>query len=279
MLNSYLPNNCSQILTTYLYFTNKKKIIPESNITILNVKHVNTAYTVDCLKKSEIIVYRKEEWFKVFIHETIHNFSLDFASMNLNKFNEKIKGLFPINIEFNVYESYCETWARMINILFCSYTSLNLNDKKNLNFNKFYFYFEGLLKLELTFSLYQCNKVLDFMGLTYNHLNNHTSENIITISNLYRENTSVFSYYILTSLFLTNYTYFLKWCKTNNDKIIRFKKSESNLNEFYLFIKQFYKNKTFIDNLNYIKMMSNKHNKDFGHLNQSLRMTLLELNI
>lgn len=283
IINSYDKNICSSNLTIFLYFTNKHKLLPNSNIIVLDKEHVNTAYTVDCIKNSEIIIYRKEEWFKAFLHETIHNFSFDFSSMNLHKFDKQMNSLFPVNIEFNAYESYCEMWARIINILFCSYNSLNINVNGNINFNslfnEFYLYSEGLLQIERIFSFYQCNKVLTFMGLTYENLYNDDKMSDILRKQLYRENTNVFSYYILTALFFNNYIDFIKWCYKNNDVFIKFNKSSENLNNFFLLIKSKYKNTSFIKNLDSVKTILNKNKDEFSRLNHSLRMTLFELNI
>ena len=285
MLNTYVKNDCSSNLTIFLYFTNKHKILPDSNITILDKVHVNTGYTVDCIKKSEIIIYRKEEWFKVFLHESMHNYSFDFSYMNLHNFNKQMNNLFPINIEFNAYETYCEMWARIINILFCSYTALNINMDDNANtetislFDSFYIYSEGLLQIERIFTFYQCNKVLKFMGLKYENLYNNDETSKLLRRQLYRENTNVFSYYILTALFFNNYIDFLKWCYNNNRIFIKFDKSSENLNNFFLLIKDKYKNKTFIDNLNEIEKILNKNKREFSGLNHSLRMTLFELNV
>lgn len=298
MLNTYDTNVCSSNLTIFLYFTNKHKILPNSNIIVLDKQHVNTGYTVDCVKKSEIVIYRKEEWFKVFLHETMHNFSFDFSSMNLHNFNNQMNSLFPIHIEFNAFESYCEMWARIINIMFCSYNSLNssldivngTNEKTDFNslFNTFYLYSETLLQIERMFTFYQCNKVLKFMGLTYENLYNNDETSIMLRKQLYRENTNVFSYYILTALFFNNYIDFIKWCYHNNmthndnhNKFIKFNRTSENLNQYFSLIKHKYKDKSFIRNLNDIQMIlnKNKHKNDFSRLNHSLRMTLFELNV
>ena len=72
-------------------------MLPSTNIEILNSSHVNTAFTRTCPKKSEIVVFRKEEWFKVFIHESFHNFGLDFSDMNNAECTSRILDIFPVN--------------------------------------------------------------------------------------------------------------------------------------------------------------------------------------
>ena len=84
ILNEYGSKKCSNTFTTFFYFTSLEKKLPASNIDILDQIHVNTAFTTTCPKDSEIVIFRKEEWFKVLIHESFHNFALDFSDMNTN---------------------------------------------------------------------------------------------------------------------------------------------------------------------------------------------------
>lgn len=126
ILNEYSSKECSSELDVYLYFTSLKKFLPESNISILNENNVNTAYTTTCPKVSDIVIFRKEEWFKVFMHETFHNFSLDFSDMNVEHATKRILEIFPVksNVNVNLFEAYAEFWARLMNCLFCSYFAM-----------------------------------------------------------------------------------------------------------------------------------------------------------
>jgi hypothetical protein len=117
------------------------------------------------------------------------------------------------------------------------------------------------------------------MGLKYENLYNNDETSKLLRNQLYRQNTDVFSYYILTALFFNNYIDFLKWCYHNNRVFIKFDKSSENLNNFFLFIKSKYKNESFIQKLNDIQYILNKNKIQFSRLNHSLRMTLFELNI
>lgn len=282
LLNIIYNNQCSLNLTTYLYFTDLKKQLPSLNNIILDKNNANSGYTISCAKTSEIIIYRKEEWLKVFFHETLHNFSLDFSFMDLTNFNNKIKTIFPLNINFNIYESYCETWARIINIIFCSYYSLNVdinniqNNENNILksiFDKFYNHIDIFIQIERLFSLYQCNKILTYMNLNFDDLYKNNIK-----SNNYNENTNIFSYYILTALFFNDYISFIKWChNNNNNNIIKFNENNHNLDNYFLFIKKNYKNKKLLKNLYHIKYILNKNQNDFINLQKYLRMSLFEL--
>ena len=118
MVHNESSNKCAKQLTLYFYLTSLKKELPKDDIHILNEMNVNTAFTYTCPVNSEIVVYRKEEWFKVFMHESFHNFALDFSDMNTDECTKEILGVFPVKSEVNLYESYTEFWAETINILF-----------------------------------------------------------------------------------------------------------------------------------------------------------------
>ena len=95
ILNIYSSKECAKNLTIYIYLTSLKKTLPNSNIHILDEINVNTAFTTTCPRDSEIVVFRKEEWFKVLIHETFHNLGLDFSSMDSESSRQFILKLFP----------------------------------------------------------------------------------------------------------------------------------------------------------------------------------------
>jgi hypothetical protein len=127
MLNAYAPKECVESINIYLYFTSLLKHLPNSNVQVLDENNVNTAFTTTCPKDSEVVVFRKEEWFKVLIHESFHNFGLDFSGMNNDDVNQCILDIFPVNSKVNAYESYTEFWAEIINALFCSFFELKIN--------------------------------------------------------------------------------------------------------------------------------------------------------
>ena len=123
----YSSPSCSKEIRIFLYMTPFKKKLPKNSIDILSPIHCNTAVTTGCLEKTEIILFRKEEWFKVFIHETFHSLGLDFANYSTIKFKEEINKIYPLkNLE--ITETYAEFWATIFNCAFCSYSLL---EKKN----------------------------------------------------------------------------------------------------------------------------------------------------
>ena len=63
ILSKYASKKCSNTLVAYLYFTSLEKVLPSSNIQVLDELNVNTAFTTTCQRDSEIVVFRKEVWF------------------------------------------------------------------------------------------------------------------------------------------------------------------------------------------------------------------------
>ena len=108
IVHNYSSNKCAKTVTIYFYFTSLKKNLPKTSADILNEININTAFTPTCPKDAEIIIYRKEEWFKVFIHETFHAFGLDFSMMNTDSINECILTIYKVNSKVNSYEANTE---------------------------------------------------------------------------------------------------------------------------------------------------------------------------
>jgi len=264
----YAPDKCSKTLKIYCFLTHFKKKIPETQLTTLSQDHCNSAVTTSCVPHGEIIIYRDEEFFKVFIHETFHTLGLDFSSMQLGRFNKKIAKIFPIKSEFNLFEAYSEFWASTINCLISSFLLTDKQDEEEFNL-----YSEFCLRSEQIFSLFQMVKVLDFMGITYQTLYNNDT---IVRQCLFKEKTNVFAYYIIKSVLLYNNDDFMIWCKHHNDNIFVFKNTAENLDSFIHFITSKYKNPDLLRDIE--KMSSILKKQKHRTLNTTLRMSLLELN-
>jgi hypothetical protein len=269
-LFSYSKKTCLQKvpLTIYVYHTELEKKLPSKKGTTLDIEHVNTAFTYSCpTNKAEIVIFRKEEWFKVFIHETFHTFGLDFSIIDTNECNKIVSELFFINIKIGLYEAYSEFWARLINVFFCSYNLTN-------NITEFNTLTSQLITFEIIFTQIQAVKVLKYMNLTYFNLIEHD----YSVKTKYRENTNVFAYYIITSILLSNYNSFLKWCNINNpnNNIIKFKNNKKHITEFCKFIKEHSKTFLYLRQIQNIQNMYNIIDKT-NLLNSTLRMSVCEL--
>lgn len=269
---SYTKNETLTQLTINIALTEFIKELPNNNLKILDAINCNTGSTYACKENTEIFIYRKEEWLKVFIHETFHSLCLDFSMMQTDEFNNKIKRLFPINSKLNLYEAYSEFWAEIFNILFCSYFTI---ENKN-SFEEFKMFFDFFLYNEKLHSLFQCSKILKFYNLKYENLYKNDDISILSRKQ-YKENTNVFSYYFIKSILLFNAEKFIKWCSKNQINILIFSKNNAHLNKFYNFIKHNYKRKEFITTINNLQKKLNNINNDL--LSNNLRMTVCELEI
>lgn len=277
ILNEYASTQCSNSLVIYLYFTSLEKKLPDSSIDILDEIHVNTAFTTTCPKESEIVIYRKEEWFKVLIHETFHNFGLDFSGMNMEDCKNRILTLFPVNSEVNLYESYAECWAEIMNSAFCSFFLVqNAHSKSD-----FYSNWILLIQFERMNSFFQMVKALRFMGLTYDILYSKKKANQVLRETLYKENTNVLSYYVIKTILLNNYTGFLGWCKKHNLSLLQFKKTTKNVEDFCVFIEKNYKKESMLEGVynNELFLTSFKKSdlKKHEFMLNTMRMSLCEM--
>jgi len=234
-----LPRNCAQTTSIYCYLTPFKKELPAKRGEILSYDNANSAVTTACSQSNEICIFREEEMFKVFIHETFHAFNLDFSLQMKGSHVKQMKQMFNIKSEFNIYETYAETWAEIINIVFLS-GNLGVANK--------------MLQTEVAFSLHQMNKVLAYMGLDYSDL---VSGNIVQ---KYKEETNVFCYYVLKSLVLFYWSDFIEFC---NGSV----KYRGTVSDFIGFIREKYMDKGFINAAN----IASEHVSG-----KTMRMTLWE---
>ena len=244
ILDEYSSKQCSKSVSVFIYFTPFEKQLPNNQLIVLDTEHVNTAYTTGCKESTEIVLYRSEEWFKVFIHETFHNFGLDFSSMNLQIVNKKMY----------------------------TYQAIKLN--QTLSVGAFKNSFKENMEKECLHSLFQAMKILHFMDLKYKLITEKTDENIGICNYLYKEKTSVFSYYIITSLLINNYIDFMGWCSKNNNILLQFKQTPGNLESYIEFIYKCCTNSNIKKNISAIEKM---FTSDGYIMSRNLRMTSVEL--
>jgi hypothetical protein len=216
-----------------------KKQLPLNQTDVLSALHVNTGYTTNCPRDGEIVVYRKEEWFKVFLHETIHHFSVDFSHMDQTAVKQRMLSIFDVDSEVNLFESYTEWWAEIFNLIFCTCIKDNKVDKVNrVNM------FNALMKKEVQHGFTQMCKVLNHMGLTYEDLfyKNHASKHLRRKN--YREKSNILAYYVIHQILLYYWQDFLVWCDEHNRKggqsVFEIDHSNSTLMSFVDFIEAHY---------------------------------------
>lgn len=197
------PATCSQTLSIYLYMTPNKKELPIRRYQVLDENNCNTAYTTACKKHTQIVLFRKEEWFKVFIHETFHCFGMDFSHLTAYNFLAKKKiekrfGLAPALWKGDMSETFAEISAEYVYIAFHVFATATASQqpKRRALWTKW----KEQIEKERVFSCKQAKKVLNY----YN-------------GQEYRENTNVFCYYVLKSLCMYHLDDFLDWVCENND--------------------------------------------------------------
>jgi len=273
----YASNACSQNLNIFIYLTDLKKTLPSPSSNIKQ-ENANTGFTTTCNTNSEIHIYRDEEWFKVLLHETFHNLGLDFVGIENKKINQCIYNIFPIKTEEKYFETYCEMWAEIINIMFISFLSSKNRKMENLIKKT-----KDMLKIEREFSLFQSIKILNFYGMTYEDLYENSKSAIHARMYKYKENTPVFSYYILKSIMMFFIDEYIEWCAIHNHWSLNFDKTErkNNLIEYCKFIGEHYNNDIFLYNVRSIeKLFSLNRTKNIlilNEMNKTLRMTVFEL--
>tara|TARA_B100000795_G_scaffold166921_1_gene125604 strand:+ start:2311 stop:3528 length:1218 start_codon:yes stop_codon:yes gene_type:complete len=272
LLSFFVPHISS--LKISLCFSNERKMIPEVKKKILTSLHVNTAVTFSCKKDGEILLYRKEEWYKVLIHELMHSLCFDFAKLKLSfSIKNLLKEMFKINSNFNITEAYSEFWANIFHTAIISSNGLQNEDEFILNF-------KILNEFEKYFSIFSCIKVLDHMELSYEDIISKNPKEIVKSLSLYKEDTNVFAYHILKSIWLFNTEDMLLWFDKRNNNVIFSKKDNNYVLELIKKTEKLYKTKKYIDNIKFVEELFYTIKKDsaYNELITTLRMTIVDLN-
>jgi len=257
----YSKNDCSERMNINVYFSNHKKII-DSGV-VLDSLHVNSAFTTSCKQHTQLCLYRQEEWFKVFIHETFHNLGFDFSDANEKILDHFIGQLYQVdsNNDLRIYETYCEVWAEILNCFFLSFFQC---EDKNQCKKMFY----NTLKKQITFSVLQTIKILKHNHTTYNDFTNTKQKNV-----KFQENTHVFSYYILKMILLFYCGDFEKWCVNHNTNLFQFHKNKRNYLSFGKLVQEKYKDETIIKYIQSIEQYVQRNPLPI-ELEVTMRMTI-----
>jgi hypothetical protein len=281
--------------TLYYFPTSlKKKINKDTHI--LGINECNTGYSyLDSLydKKEEIHcchpngnihIFRKEEHYKVLIHELIHACYKD-QDMILSNETELFSKNFCVNKQILLNESYTETIATILNLFYLhiilynfnskTYKSNNnlinkINNKKSINKNKNMNILNLMYINETKYSFYTMAKILNFYKI--NSLNDFTKySNQKGCNTVFLQETNVFSYYIVKPLLLYNINDFASFLTkyTNNFSVV----SQDCVKYFSKMILNIIHNDKNIQNIIKMLLLKFKNCK-----NKSLRLTLYEMN-
>lgn len=275
--NKYTTKVCAPVLTIFIYLSSLEKKVPNLEDTVIAPTHVNTGVTTSCpAMDGEIILYRHEEWFKVFIHESFHALGLDFSAMDVRLSESNIREIFHIPTPILLFEAYTEFWARVLNVLIVSFRWNN-----NSIDDVFEKYATFLLDYERVNCFFQMTKVLAHMNIEYADL--HTDMSLL---DKYEEKSNVFVYYVITAILLNNYPLFIQWCGDNNDKLLQFNQTEEQQTLFCAYIKSNFNTDKMIDGIQCSKKLFNKmmhrykrtpNNTKIKSILETLRMSLCEI--
>tara|TARA_Y100000591_G_scaffold149662_1_gene128570 strand:- start:1361 stop:2629 length:1269 start_codon:yes stop_codon:yes gene_type:complete len=251
-LENYRKIGCkTDKLEIFIYLTPFEKKLPKKH-EIIGPKSINSGHTIPCNMNSEIVVYRREEFFKVVIHELIHSMGIELASIHSTDLEKRLHNIFNIKSNFKINEAYTEFWSNFVNILF--YISLIHIYKKSLSKKLLTSLFHELYYVEKINTYIQCIKLLNHMNLKYSDL---FSKNIDRL-NLYREKTSVFAYFMCKLIFMNNHDKFIEFVLKNNSNILLFsnsyniKENQRKMNNLINYIEKNYKDRdllTYYDEL------------------------------
>lgn len=177
----------------------KKYLYP--NQEYISTDNVNSGATTTYLHYSNndnIIIWRKEEYIKVLIHELIHLYGVDFHSDDT--ISNKITPLFNSRITLfdNNKDAYSESYVESLAIIINSVVKSVINDTN----------FDEIITYEILFGYFQVSKILY-------HMNKNIVFNIDTKINL-KQLTSVASYYFIKLMFLSNLDIFLEYLNNNS---------------------------------------------------------------
>jgi len=273
---SFSKSQCSQTLNIYMSLTKENKKLPYLKNKYIDREHVNTAFTYACKKDNEIHIFRQEEWFKVFIHETFHSLGLDFSMFENTNTNKQIMKLFNVESDVRISETYCEVWAEIINNMFIVFSNTRSNENQEKWLNTLNTKLVKMMHYERIFSLFQCCKVLNYFNIDYTELINSTN----TVS-AYKEKTHTLSYYIVKSIFMFHLDDYMKECIKLNGYSLDFNKKKNkhiqNMNTYCNIVKKMYKNENFIESLNSICKISKNKRMFSKYIRETLRMSLHEV--
>jgi len=235
-------HKCSRIMEITIFMADVSKELPSMGSEIIGPEHVNSGYTYTCKEHNEIVIYREEEWFKVFVHESFHSYGLDFSAYNMDKYQDRLTNMFNIDTEILIYEAYCETWARVINIMMHHFM-----ENPTQRFSSFKKTCVADFQKEAVHAMTQSCKILKYMGLSYKILISKDTSLQKCSRTLYKEKTNVFCYYILTSLLLFFLDDLMKWCCEHNYDCLCIPKNLKSIDRFIEFIEKRYDHEEFTD--------------------------------
>ncbi len=232
-------------------FSNNQLI--KGNILKLTPENINSGSSISGIF---VNVWRKEEVYKVLIHELIHYFGFDYHVFDeFNKLENHFKQNYCIEGYNKINEAYTEFLAVIIHVAFVS-EHLKLD-------------FDNLLEFELKFSLFQISKIMKYFNFS-------SCKELVKIDkceNKFNQSTSVFSYFCIKTALLMNATAILDFIVNNN--IVITKTHEKEFTDLVISSTENQKFNNFVDF--FINFNFPKHHEESNFIFDTLRMTGLEI--
>lgn len=265
-------------------FLKKLNITNANTKEILGATNVNSGFAYVCLTSGSIFIYRKQDFFKVFIHESLHTYGIDKAlhgNINKNENYNKFLDLFDFAnkdyTDMGINESVTEFWTSLLYLCVNSY-------QESRNLRNFIYTFERLYKLELVHALYQISKVLKYNDLTYSSFINNSNSK-------YRETTHIFSYFIVKTLMLLNHEHILNSqlfelnsiskldnIENNSPINIKLKSDDISINKLFANLYDYANDPLTIQIMNIIELEHEKHYKKYIHKYRNIQTQKQRIN-
>lgn len=195
---------------TFLWFPHDApKRLPASSTTVFGPEHVNSGYCTGGTKNepAEIVVFRREEALKVYLHECIHAWQLDAGIDQSVVARTAMEQLFPYIEAPSLQEGYTEAWAR---IGLCAL----LSSQCSTNERQWMKEVKRRLQIEQRYGAIQINRLLGFLGLSIQDLRESQGS-------VFRETTNACSYYVLAGILVFEYPKFLTWCSQSGSSLLK----------------------------------------------------------
>jgi hypothetical protein len=148
------------------------------------------------------------------------------------------------------------------------------------NIDNFVSKVRDILIYEITFSLLQCAKVLKHSGLSYDDIAKQDTASKQKVAGLYKEETPLFSYYIVKSVLLFFANDFVEWTMIHNRGSFNFQKTQQNVDAYIRFIQKHSKNPRYTKTMKMVEECLNHSSQNSVFKNEtglnSMRMTLHE---
>lgn len=170
-----------------VFLTKLKKKLPGKDQD-LTPFHVNTGYTYSDI----IVIYRKEELFKVLIHEMTHFLHLDSAHIS-DRVMTGLQQVLKINNDLHLFEAITDFWSCYVNVMLFACMKFNGDD-----YNEYAMGVKRLLQKEIRFIINQSIKVID-------HYDRCTQTSSVIV-----EKTHITAYYIVKATMFANFSKYIK---------------------------------------------------------------------